>query len=327
MNKYPWLITQYLQIINKYRKNSLHPITLIQAPTGVGISKLIFNISKWILCSHKNKFTNCKKCISCFLINKKNHPDFYNVNYISQYKNIGINIIRNIIKNLYKTSQQGGCKIVYFSNINSCTLEASNALLKTLEEPPINTIFFLHTRNITQVINTIKSRSIIYYIHAPQEKIAISWLKKKNKQHNFLQLLTALRINNNAPISTQKFLKSNAFKQRNIFMRAIHTYVNEKNDSDLWNIILDYDEKIITTLICYFLLDIIKYNICKDNKIKNVDQLKLIKKIAHINKFNVLKNNLISWIQFQQILSTSYQVDKQLIFIEQIFLWMKILHI
>lgn len=326
MNKYPWLIAQYLNFVKKYHKNSLHPINLIQAPAGIGISKLIFNISKWILCLHKNKFINCKKCISCFLIKKKNHPDFYNINHISQYKNIGINIIRDIIKNLYQTSQHGGCKIVYFSNINSCTLEAKNALLKTLEEPPKNTIFFLHTRNITQVINTIKSRSTIYYINAPLENIAISWLKKKNKKFNFIQLLTALRINNNTPISTQKFLTSNAFKQRNMLMCAIHKYIDKKNDSDLWNVVLNYDETIITNLICYLLLDTIKYNTCHKNTIKNLDQFKLIKKIADINNFNVLKNNLISWIHFQQILSTSYKLDKKLILIEQILLWMKILH-
>ncbi|VFP81138.1 DNA polymerase III subunit delta' [Buchnera aphidicola (Cinara kochiana kochiana)] len=324
MNIYPWIIHQYKDLINKYDKNKLHPIILIQSIIGVGTSQLILNISKWILCSNKNRYAHCNNCQSCLLFNQKNHPDFYNSYSIPKNKYIGINIIRKIIENIYKTSQQGGTKIVYFPNINIFTTESNNALLKTLEEPPKNTIFFLRTTNITKIIQTIKSRSTLYYIGYPKEIISIKWLKKKNQYYSYVQLLTALRINNNSPISTHKFLNNHAFKKRNIFMQEVYKFVNNKNNK-LLNIALQYDSFIITKYICYLLLDVIKYRICKKYKIKNLDQIQLIKKIANITNNQILINNLIAWTQYTQILSNSYKIDKKLIFIELILSWMNTL--
>ncbi|VFP83714.1 DNA polymerase III subunit delta' C-terminal domain-containing protein [Buchnera aphidicola] len=326
MNKYPWIIYQYKDLIHKYYKNKLHPIILIQSIIGIGTSQLIFNLSKWILCSNKKKYTNCNNCSSCLLFDKKNHPDFYNCDNFSKNKYIGINIIRKIINNIYKTPQQGGAKIVYFPNINIFTTESDNALLKTLEEPPKNTIFFLRTTNITKIINTIKSRSTLYYINYPKEKLSIPWLKNHNKYYSYIELLTALRINNNSPISTHKFLNNYEFQKRNIFMQEIYAYVNKKKNN-LLNIMLKYNSSIITKYVCYLLLDVIKYKICKKYKIKNLDQIKLIKKIAYINNNQVLINNLISWTQYTQILSSSYKIDKTSIFIELILSWMNILRI
>ncbi|VFP88407.1 DNA polymerase III subunit delta' [Buchnera aphidicola (Cinara piceae)] len=322
MKNYPWLINQYKKITKKYFNNKLHPIILIQAHIGIGISQLIFNIARWILCLHKKKDNNCNQCLSCILINQKKHPDFYNVDDISKHKYIGINIIRTIIDNIYHSSQQGGAKIVYFSSINKLTIEANNALLKVIEEPPKNTIFFLNTTNINKVINTIKSRSTIYYIAPPKEKDNLLWLKERNKIYNSIQLLTALRINNNAPIITHKFLNSNELKKRNIFMIAIYQYMVNKKHIDLLTIILNYSKKKIITWICYIILDAIKYLTCKKYKIQNLDQLKLIIKIAKINNFNILITHLISWIQCKKILSYSYNIDKKLILTEQIFLLM-----
>ncbi|VFP78214.1 DNA polymerase III subunit delta' [Buchnera aphidicola (Cinara cuneomaculata)] len=326
MNKYPWIINQYHDLINKYSNSTLHPIILIQSSLGIGTSQLILNISKWILCFHKKKYSNCNNCQSCLLFNYKNHPDFYNISNVINNKYIGINLVRNVINNIYKTSQQGGAKIIYFSNINIFTAESNNALLKTLEEPPKNTIFFLRTTNITQIINTIKSRSTIYYISNPKEKVSVNWLKTFNKNYSYIHLITALRINNYSPILAHKFLNNNEFDKRNIFMNAIQKYITYK-ENVLLTIIFKYDSSIITKYISYLLLDIIKYRICRKYKIKNLDQVQLIKKIACINTNQTLINSLISWIQYVQILSSSYTIDKKLIFIEQILSWIKILRI
>ncbi|VFP81517.1 DNA polymerase III subunit delta' C-terminal domain-containing protein [Buchnera aphidicola] len=320
MKNYPWLVSEYKKIVKKYYNNKLHPIILIQSHIGFGVSRLIFNISQWILCSNKKKEKSCKRCLSCILINKKKHPDFYNSNYISQNKYIGINITRTIINNIYQTSQQGGAKIIWFSSINRLTTEAQNSLLKILEEPPENTIFFLNTSNIKTVLSTIKSRSTIYYINLPKEKENLIWLKKKNKIYTSIQLLTALRINNNAPIITHKFLNSKKLNERNIFMIAINKYMIDKKYINLLKIILNYKKKKIIIWICYLILDVIKYIVCNKYKIQNLDQIKLIKKIAKKNNFNILIKHLKSWIQCKKILSSSYHIDKKLILTEQILL-------
>lgn len=145
MKYYPWLKDQYHNILKRYLKNILHPIILINSQKGVGISQLIIKISQWLLCSNKKNIKFCKTCNSCILIKKKNHPDlYYRENQIKKKKTIGIDYIRNIIININKTSQQGGKKIVWLKDVHYMTIEANNALLKTLEEPPKNTFFFVY---------------------------------------------------------------------------------------------------------------------------------------------------------------------------------------
>ncbi|MDE5286031.1 MAG: DNA polymerase III subunit delta', partial [Buchnera aphidicola] len=78
---------------------------------------------------------------------------------------------------IFKRSKQGGAKIIFLSNINKLTESANNALLKTLEEPPENTWFFLINYNNTKLYQTLISRCIIYNLPIPPEENTISWLK------------------------------------------------------------------------------------------------------------------------------------------------------
>ncbi|VAX76601.1 DNA polymerase III subunit delta' C-terminal domain-containing protein [Buchnera aphidicola] len=322
MKHYPWLKSQYIEIIEKYCKYKLHPIILIQACKGIGISQLIYKISKWILCYKKKHYKSCNECLSCQLIKKKNHPDFYI--FYNKTKKIGINVIRQMIHNINYTSQQGGSKIIWFSNINKITNEANNALLKTLEEPPNNTFFFLHTTNIMQIHPTIKSRSNIYYINTPKEKNNILWLNNKIKIYSLVQIVTALRINRNAPIAAYKFFKKKIFQERNLLMKAINQYIFDHKKINFLQKIYNYNEQKVIKWICYLLLDTINYSISKKCRIKNLDQVYLIKKITQVNKLQVLNKNLLSWIKCKYLLSNSYKVDKKLIFTEQFLLWVDI---
>ncbi|WP_075433901.1 DNA polymerase III subunit delta' C-terminal domain-containing protein [Buchnera aphidicola] len=325
MKNYPWLLHQYNDIIEKYLKKKLHPIILMQSNNDIGVSNLILQIYKWILCSNKKKNKNCGHCLACRLIDLNNHPDVYNLYHLSKKKNIGIDVVRNVLNNLYNSSQQGGKKIVCFPEMNNLTQEASHSILKTLEEPPHDTIFFLCTNNILQINNTIKSRSTIYLIPSPSEKNNLIWLKKKNKSFLSFQLLTALRMNNNSPINAHKFLNKNTFKQRDIFMQAIKKYIFDHKNIDLLKSIYGYNTKNVVLWVFYLLIDTIKYKTNYIGKIRNIDNLKLIKIISNKNSINALKNNLLTWISYQKILTHAFNIDKKLVFTEQILSWANVI--
>ncbi|MBC8214187.1 MAG: hypothetical protein ISR90_06435 [Candidatus Marinimicrobia bacterium] len=73
-----------------------------------------------------------------------------------------INSIRDLRKEIYMSSSEGGWKVVLIFNAEKLCLpqpESANALLKILEEPPSRTIFILVTSNINSMIETIISRS------------------------------------------------------------------------------------------------------------------------------------------------------------------------
>lgn len=73
----------------------------------------------------------------------------------------GIGEARSLIKNAYLKPSVGGKKVIAVK-VNSFTLEAEQALLKILEEPPSTTIFFFILPEDYRLIPTLRSRFIMY---------------------------------------------------------------------------------------------------------------------------------------------------------------------
>ncbi|MFN4245971.1 MAG: hypothetical protein ACK4F9_07505 [Brevinematia bacterium] len=76
---------------------------------------------------------------------------------LSRIESIGIDVIREIIKFATRASLSG-YKFVVISDFDKATVEAQNAFLKILEEPPKGVFFILTTSNYNNVLPTIKSR-------------------------------------------------------------------------------------------------------------------------------------------------------------------------
>ncbi len=76
-------------------------------------------------------------------------------------KSIGIEDIRNIQKNLSLSPLKSPIKAAIIHNADTMTIDAQNAFLKTLEEPPQNTIILLLGKNIENFLPTIISRCTV----------------------------------------------------------------------------------------------------------------------------------------------------------------------
>lgn len=100
-------------------------------------------------------FEPCGKCKSCLSIHNGNHLDLIEIDAAS---NRGIENIRDIKENVVLSPSMGKNKIYIIDEVHMLTTEASNALLKLLEEPPTHAYFILCTTNPEKVIDTIKSR-------------------------------------------------------------------------------------------------------------------------------------------------------------------------
>ena len=92
-------------------------------------------------------------------IENQNHPNFLYISpEESATKTISIEQIRHIFQFLQQTSHDGGWKIVLLNNLNTLTTNGANGLLKILESPPANTVFFLIQHNGMAPLPTIVSR-------------------------------------------------------------------------------------------------------------------------------------------------------------------------
>ena len=139
---------EHFNIFNKlYLKKKLPNTILLSGQKGIGKSVFINHFSNYILSMNdQNKYDlkNFKINIDnkCYKMAKNNiHLNFYRVD--NNLNDIGIEEIRNLIKFLNKSSDLDNLKIILIDNIENLNKNSSNALLKVLEEPKINTYFFL----------------------------------------------------------------------------------------------------------------------------------------------------------------------------------------
>lgn len=141
---------------NSLERERLSHAYLFTGPKGVGKETTAQAFLFHVLCIEK-VLSPCGNCLGCKKLTKNVHPDVYKI--VPEKKEITINQIREINNFLKYRPLEGKFKIILIKNAEKMNLEASNALLKSLEEPPSYAIFILITENFTQLLPTIVSRS------------------------------------------------------------------------------------------------------------------------------------------------------------------------
>jgi DNA polymerase-3 subunit gamma/tau len=149
---------------------------LFYGPKGSGKTSAARIIAKIVNCEkHLISGEPCNKCEQCISISKGSNIDVIELDAASHR---GIDDIR-MIKDAVKLSPAKAKKKVYIiDEAHMLTTEASNALLKTLEEPPEHVLFILATTNPEKLIDTIRSRTVnINFAKARDEEIIRAIMK------------------------------------------------------------------------------------------------------------------------------------------------------
>lgn len=111
-----------------------------------------------------------------------------------RYDEIRIDDIRNIDNFLHMTLNGNKKRILIIDSADDMNIQASNALLKSLEEPPKNAIIILISHNIGKLLSTIKSRCRIVNFHPLSFNDEQNFLKEifYEKKEDYLRSLTLL---------------------------------------------------------------------------------------------------------------------------------------
>jgi DNA polymerase-3 subunit delta' len=96
-------------------------------------------------------------------------------------KNIQIEKIRELQRNMNLSSYSGKIKAAIIDDAELMTVAAQNALLKTLEEPPENSIFILICHDEEKILPTVKSRCTIKRFNPVSEKEISSCISRENR--------------------------------------------------------------------------------------------------------------------------------------------------
>ncbi len=153
------------------------------------------------------------------------HPDFYCIRPTNKMRQIQVDVLRALNREVYMSAQQGGHKVFGLVEADRLHISAANAMLKTLEEPSPNTSIFLITTKPYYVLPTLRSRCWWVRINpsnstSSQEKALEPWLEafkenvtlylKAGKALNSLQIYGLLYRFQVYLTQQQAYLKTNS---------------------------------------------------------------------------------------------------------------------
>jgi len=127
---------------------------LFSGPRGVGKTTTARLLAMAVNCERDEK--PCGECESCLLVRQGSHPD---VTELDAASNNSVEDIRDLREKVYLSSIRGGRRVWVLDEAHMLSKSASNALLKTLEEPPEGLVFVLATTEPEKLPPTILSRT------------------------------------------------------------------------------------------------------------------------------------------------------------------------
>ena len=197
---FPWQESAWAQL-QQMRARMPHAI-LFHGAAGTGKSGFIEAFAQALLCEDGRADGHaCGACVSCGWFSQGNHPDYRRVrpealedeppegeegtdadtgkkakSTKAPSKEIKIEQIRNLADFMNISTHRQGLRVVVLYPAEALNTPASNALLKTLEEPPPKTVFLLSSNSLDRLLPTILSRCRKFALPMPDSAAAISWL-------------------------------------------------------------------------------------------------------------------------------------------------------
>ena len=161
------------RLTDQIRNGRLPHALLITGPDGIGKKTLATLVSCALLCTSEGD-RPCGRCRACLVSSKLEHADQVllrkGVPLSPEVREgrttIPVEDVREMIRICGMTPQEGGSRTVLIFDAEAMTVQAQNALLKTLEEPPEKTFFLLVTAHPEALLTTIISRCRMIRLHA-----------------------------------------------------------------------------------------------------------------------------------------------------------------
>lgn len=212
----PWQARHWSDWMQLLRSRRLPHAVLITGMAGLGKRHLSEALVQAVLCNSADS-RPCGACKSCQLLIAGSHPDLRIVEPEDKSKAVKIDQIRGLVRFLSGTSQQGGWKCVIVDPADSMNPYAANALLKSLEEPPGDSLIVLVSSNPGRLLPTLRSRCRLITMDLPSREQALTWLEPRVGE----RAVDLLDFARGAPLRALSAYESNALEGRAEMLAAL----------------------------------------------------------------------------------------------------------
>jgi DNA polymerase-3 subunit delta' len=183
---------------------------LLQGPHGLGKHLFATAFCHALLCERRSASGACGECKACRLLSANNHPDFLLITLEEKAQQIKVDQIRDLVSVLSKTPQIGNLHCVVIDPAESMNINAVNALLKVLEEPPGEAIIVLISAYPTRLPATIRSRCQHHRFTVPKLSLAREWLIEGGVNDP----ANSLKLARGAPLRAQQLQANQGLQSR-----------------------------------------------------------------------------------------------------------------
>jgi len=222
---YPWLEAAWQRVLSTKARPA--QALLLAGPRGVGKGALAQAWAQALLCeAPQPDGAACGSCAACHWFETGGHPDFRLVTLQEKAGKEGetrmataieVDQAREAVDFVQLSTYRAGFRVVLVDPADSLNLAAANALLKVLEEPPLNTVFVLVSDQPRRLLPTIRSRCTRLDIGLPPVELAQQWLVGQGVE----DASNLLALSGGTPLDAQRWTEGGELDERRAVLEGL----------------------------------------------------------------------------------------------------------
>ena len=267
---------------NRCSNGNLSHAQLISGEDGIGKSILAEILGKLILNGDLNR----------------EYVDI--INYKPSKASFGVDDVREIIDEVNKKPFEGDKKVIIIHQGNKLTIQAQNALLKTIEEPPTEVYIIILCENLELILDTIKSRCEIYKLTPLTKDELYKYIAIKGYDYSEEEKSSAIAFSEGIPGRIDRYFSDTELQElRDKIVDLLLQLTNNEIEA-----ILEKEEQLVSykqnkeeviNVLSSFIRDIlVNKEVYNENLIINRDKIKEIERLTNEMSFKKLNKMILS---------------------------------